>query len=138
MTAIKVLQMTPADRFTDEFGGVFPNAVIVLNKLVVDSREELDANFKTFTYDDNGGELSGLAYSVSYWYERRFMPTQNQENPQEKPLRKRPNVNGDYAFSVDVDNYSDIYQSAPGDHKAKCLAVCDKHFREEVLPMLSE
>lgn len=134
MTAIKVIQMTPGDRLTDEYGGIFPNAVVVLNKVVIDSKSELDANYDSMKYTDDGGSISGMAYNVSYWYEKKFMPQANATNPNEKEPRKMPNKEGGFAFSVNPDIYESIYNSANGDHYDKCLAVCERHFRNEVLP----
>lgn len=71
MTAIKQLQMTPGDRFTDNYGGVYPHAIIIINNVTIDSRSDLKADLETLIYDEDG-VIKGMAYSVNFWYEKVY------------------------------------------------------------------
>ncbi len=135
---IKVIQMVPDDHFTDNYGGEFPNAVVVLNHVVIDSRNELSADYGNFIYDDSESTISGMAYSCNFWVDRKFMPNVDKANPNPMEKRSRPLLTTDYnaVFVVDMSKYSDVYDNHPGDFTDAALAVCERHFRNEVLPSL--
>jgi hypothetical protein len=128
--AIKYVQMTVGDGFIDGCGGEFPDALIAINNVGIDSHQLLKADFEDGIYKCRGAEIKKLVYSVNFWYKTNLRT----EGWPPRPLITRDKQ---AVFEVNMDDYIGVYDEFPSEnHEESILAVCERHFRQEVLPLL--
>ena len=116
----------------DNNGWPFPQAVVAVNSLSANNQTTWKANYSENKYEEET-EFDSLSYNVNFWCD---MPTKSQGKRSRPVFNPESEGENDPVFTVDIDDYENVYTQALGDDLQKALAVCEHHFKTVVVPAL--